>query len=645
MRTAITILLTILSYKSFAQTTYYVSNIGSDLNNGLTPETSWQTLAKVNSFTFASGDSILLKSGDIWIEYLRPKSNTHFDSYGEAERPVITGFSGASLSEPTGNVYSQTVELSNNIAVVKVNGRLAGKARYPNSGYLQFSSYSGDSIINTSLTGTPDYTGKQIVVRTTPWGVDITNVQQQATGQLKIYPKLFTTPTYSTNGYFFQNDESFLDSANEWCYNSGTFKIYSNSRPTVEYSTIDTLVYCSNKTNISFNNINFSGANYVAFQIDTCSYISIENCNITESNYGVIGFKTTHSTFSYDTISNINERGIYLRTTSSLTNPCSYTTVENCYIKNVGKIIGTANIVDRWQSPHALFIHGYYNSYQYNVIDSCGYMPIFFTGDSALVKYNYITNYCYNFDDGGAIYTKLGFSGTDYLTSYNARIEHNIIGHGSRNTNGIVVGGAFVGYGHGIYIDDNFLGPLTIDSNLVFDVSGYALNMRTSRIVTTRRNTFIDSLNYIYNFTGNHFQTYQLNFKNNVYYQKNSSVYISNTGSLAAYTYESDSNIIIRPTAPSGLLRYNSTDYSLSGYQAATTYEDHSTGTLPSLTSSTTGTLFYNPTNEVSTEHISSSYVDLYGNKYFGHFHLQPFAWVILFPVSNISFSKTYSIQ
>lgn len=635
-------------------TTYYVSNSGEDSHDGLAENKAWQTLAKVNGFTFASGDSILLKCGDTWTERLLPKSNVHFASYSTGERPIITGFTAASFGAASVNIYTQSVTLSNNIAVVKVNGNLAGKARYPNSGYLTFSSYSGDSIINTSLTGTPDYTGKEIVIRTTPWGVNIATVQTQSTGQIKVTPKLFTTPSYSTNGYFFQNDETFLDSATEWSYNAGTFKVYATSSPTVYYANIDTLVYCSNKTNISFNNINFSGANTTLFNLDTCTYISITNCNLSESSSAITGYKTTHTTLTNDTVRNMLQYGVALSGTAALTNPSSYTTVSNTYFRNIGNIIGTVNAIWRgtngsatnyWQTPHALFTHGHYNSIQYNYFDSCGYIPIFFTGDSTQVKYNSIDTYCYNFDDGGAIYTKLGFSSPDYQTSANSNISYNIIRNGYRNNTGVVTGGGFVGYAHGVYIDDNFLGPVTVDSNLVFNTTGKALNMRTSRIVIVRHNTFIDSLSEIYAFTGNQFQTYQLNFKNNTYWQKNSSVYISNTGSLAAYTYESDSNIIIRPTAPSGLLRYNSVDYSLSGYQAATTYEDNSTGSLPALTSSTTGTLFYNDTQETATEHVSTSYVDIYGNKYFGYFDLQPFAWVILFPVSNISFSKTYIVQ
>lgn len=81
---------------------YYVSSSeGDDNNDGLTPETAWASLSKVNSHgAFLPGDQILLKKGDIWNEYLRPQGNgvegmpITLSGYGEGGpdlRPVING--------------------------------------------------------------------------------------------------------------------------------------------------------------------------------------------------------------------------------------------------------------------------------------------------------------------------------------------------------------------------------------------------------------------------------------------------------------------------------------------------------------------------------------------------------------------------
>jgi hypothetical protein len=50
--------------------TYYVRNGGSDSANGRSHATAWATLGKVNSFSFAPGDEVLLHEGHRWTEEL-----------------------------------------------------------------------------------------------------------------------------------------------------------------------------------------------------------------------------------------------------------------------------------------------------------------------------------------------------------------------------------------------------------------------------------------------------------------------------------------------------------------------------------------------------------------------------------------------
>ena len=42
---------------------YYVDPDGSDANDGLSPQTAWQTIGRVNGFSFAGGDSVLFEGG------------------------------------------------------------------------------------------------------------------------------------------------------------------------------------------------------------------------------------------------------------------------------------------------------------------------------------------------------------------------------------------------------------------------------------------------------------------------------------------------------------------------------------------------------------------------------------------------------
>lgn len=77
--------------------TYYISSSGSDLNSGMSEKEAWRTLKKVNSVIFSPGDSILFRSGDIWIGQLNPKGSgslehyIYLGSYGKGRKPYIAG--------------------------------------------------------------------------------------------------------------------------------------------------------------------------------------------------------------------------------------------------------------------------------------------------------------------------------------------------------------------------------------------------------------------------------------------------------------------------------------------------------------------------------------------------------------------------
>ena len=51
--------------------TYYVSPAGNDSNSGVTPNTPWQTIAKVNGATYNSGDSVLFQGGQTFTGNLQ----------------------------------------------------------------------------------------------------------------------------------------------------------------------------------------------------------------------------------------------------------------------------------------------------------------------------------------------------------------------------------------------------------------------------------------------------------------------------------------------------------------------------------------------------------------------------------------------
>ena len=301
------LIFTILFFSSLSvnATNYYVSNAGSDAANGLTTATSWQTIAKVNS-TATGGDSVFFKSGDSWNEQLKPAANNiYYGSYGTGSKPLITGLQTVTgFSNIGGNLWQATVSSSVSAQnTVLINGVIRAKGRYPNTGYLTYTSNRSASGITGTLTGTPNYAGAECAVRSSHFTMSTVRILSQSGGTLNFRDSLTYGNTFGANGYFIQNTLYALDTLGEWFY-SDTAKhlvVYALSDPsgTVQISTIDTLVWLSKKNNITFDGISFSGANKAAFQIDTSRLTTIQNCSIINSGANAIsGLKSARATHS-----------------------------------------------------------------------------------------------------------------------------------------------------------------------------------------------------------------------------------------------------------------------------------------------------------------------------------------------------------
>ncbi|HEY5462719.1 MAG TPA: hypothetical protein VIJ95_05630, partial [Hanamia sp.] len=216
-------------------TTYYVSNSGNDNNSGTSASSPWQTLNKVNSFNkFSPGDNILFNSGNTFYGSITVSNSgasgnpITFGAYGSGAKPIITGFTNVtSWTNLGGNIWGSASAISSlsYCNMVSVNGVNTGMGRYPNTGYLTYQSYSGStSIICSSLTGSPNWTGASVVTKKNRYTLEIGTITGQSGGQLTYTDPALASPTDGF-GLFIQNDIRTLDTANEWYYNPKTGKI------------------------------------------------------------------------------------------------------------------------------------------------------------------------------------------------------------------------------------------------------------------------------------------------------------------------------------------------------------------------------------------------------------------------------------
>ena len=408
---------------------YYISANGRDGTSCRSPDLAWQTISKLNSTKLNAGDSVFFKRGDIFYGSLTIRNSgtvrnpIFFGAYGSGINPVVTGFKNVGAWTNLENHILESTSAISSLSlanVVAVNGIHTAMGRYPNTGtgYLQFQTHTNTSISSSNLTGSPDWTGADLVIRFEKWIIGRDSIISQSAGTLT-----YTTGTglpYSGGlqykardnwGFFIQNDIRTLDTLHEWFYNRSTGKIdiYETGKPPmVQVSTIDTLVNIQFQNDISFDNISFTGANAYAFWITGSKRIVIRHCKLDLNYNGVRGQNSGHGNssgfiFTSDSVLHTNNNAV------DMASEFSADTITNNLIRNTGIFPGMGGSGDgQYQGINTT---GTGTFVAYNEVDSTGYIGVGFRLENINISYNYIHNYCFVKDDGGGIYTQGAASG------------------------------------------------------------------------------------------------------------------------------------------------------------------------------------------------------------------------------------------
>ncbi|MDN3654812.1 right-handed parallel beta-helix repeat-containing protein [Ferruginibacter paludis] len=488
---------------------YYVSASGDDSNDGLTINTPWQSLAKVNQSSFAAGDVILFKRGDVFYGTLKvPANNMSFDAYGTGNKPVLTGFETLTSWTNMGNgIWKTNVSRgSNGLKIVTINDKMQRMGRYPNynvtdGGYLSYEGTNSGtpSVTDNQLSTSPyNWKGADIVIRKYSYVFEVCPITDHTEGTLSFtLPKDFQNSpltdgfTSAGYGYFIQNDIRTLDSFGEWYFNQSSKDLsvyFGNVDPSslqIKAATIDTLFNCGEAgfgtsgtphySNITVKNLALEGANKIAFFSFNGQNITIQHCNLNNNGSGVVMWSVANSLCDNNTVSNTLDLAI-----AQLGEFSSPTKVTNNNIKNTGLMQGMGgNGADAYKG---IWTSGDNTLIQNNRVDSTGYTGIYFNGSNVMVKNNYVTNYCAILDDGGGIYTW-----GDH-TKANRIIEGNIVINGIGARQGRPENSAMT---WGIYTD-GASSYVSIINNTVSKADGGGYMMNTGQDILLRGNTFYD---------------------------------------------------------------------------------------------------------------------------------------------------------
>ena len=288
--------------------------------------------------------------------------------------------------------------------------------------------------------------------------------------------------------YWLQNHISFLDEPGEFYYDQQAGIVYyypyadeDMNTVVIEYATQDTLIQLQNTANITFDGITFTGttANYItnnglatqlgctiytledttgtgdnvpiaAIRGDMLEGIRVQNCIFTELGGSAIVFNLGIKDLQVtgNVIKDIAMAGIMVGKNQAEWNKdgilgsSENVTISNNYITNIGLVVAGAPGIKVCRSENLRIRNNTIVHVPYSGI-MAGYGWIL--RDPALIteawiknlvntdiSYNYVEDYLYQINDGGAIYT-CGPNGFAADTSHGNAIHHNYIRAGAHN--------------------------------------------------------------------------------------------------------------------------------------------------------------------------------------------------------------------
>ena len=268
-----------------------------------------------------------------------------------------------------------------------------------------------DALINLNVGSFKTYTKK------------VNSMDISQTGKIKL------TYDYNTelwnekhHHYYLENKLEFLNSQNEWFYNTSTnylyIRLFSNAIPSLSNIRVKTQSYALNVTtnDVKITNLNFFGTTFKAKNADN---LLVSNCNflypscyahmLEEINEGTTMTPLTNEVFTtmtkiessigckiYQCSFKYTDGSVVETNSSTIANPNS---LEDCYFYYIDKTC--ANLSDVMTT---LRMKGDGNIIKNNTIHKSGASSTINPGDNAIIEYNNLYNTGYLQSDGSMIH-------------------------------------------------------------------------------------------------------------------------------------------------------------------------------------------------------------------------------------------------
>lgn len=621
-------------------TQYYFSNAGITTNTGTSPASPWP-VSRLN-FAFLPDDQVLFNKGEtffISINVGRSGTAGHpiiYSSYGTGAMPIITGFATVSSFTNLGaNIWESTTAVSSlsQCNMVLISGANIPQGRTPQTGYFTITAATGaTSLSSTSLNAAiTNWTGAEAVIRKVAWVTDRNVISSAATNSITFPASSDGFPSQVGWGFFIQNDVRTLTYQNAWYYNPSTNKIriFSTSNPgSIQVSAIDTLLKLSNRHDVTFDGIKFTGSNKITMQIASQN-VTVQNCVLdyagTDCIWGGQNLATSSGCIIQNNyIDHVNNNAILLR--SFFTGA----TIQNNIIRNIGLQEGMLNRVSNSnQFGMGIEMRSDNAMIQNNQIFNCGYANIEMFGNSITVQNNYCNGATMTLADGGNIYTFVGFAPDNItpLTPYTGMIIRNNICLNSVGY-GAGTGNTGLPQGQGIYLDD-CTQNVDLGGNSISGSANSGIYLHNTQNINVHNNTYFDCGNGIVWDCGKDLARIRtITYKKNISVAKTATENVSNPRSnfdqVDIQTFGTaaniDSNVQARPIDDNLDFLIKSggafSNFNLGQWRTFSGFDLHSTKSPVAITNVNQLFYAYNQATHDSTITLTGNYIDMFNVAY-----------------------------
>lgn len=672
MKTTALICFLLIITNSKAATYFISTNFGDDSRSSEEAQnlvTPWKTINKLNSYyNLQPGDSVLFNRGETFFGTLltntsgRSENFITYGAYGEGPNPKITSLSVLeSWTLYNGNIYYCSVDIATP-NIVCLDGTIQPMGRYPRSGYLPYTSHTGNSsITGESVANLPfDAMGAEVVIRKIRQVTDRHIITFHSGNTLGLssageYGTNYANNTSYTpndgNGYFIQSSIHTLSQKGDWYYDNAAKRLYmyfgteQPSDHTINVSTSPHKVQIFRKNYIVIRDIDFEGSNSSAVEMLDTDHIIFSNCNFYKNRDGIVS--------PYNSTSNLIIQNCKMEDQINngvlIQGSVDHVIIDNCVFNNIGTIAGSGGSGDGMQL--GIWIAGNNTSVSNCILTKIGYHGICLYGNNTLIEKNLINNYGLVKDDCGGIY-EFQFSGiqhTNKIIRYNTILNGVGVGEGvpwyevygkaagiylDANVTNVQVYNNVIAHGNwsGIVLID--VGPNNyIERNVVYDFL-QQLHLFESPGMLIRNNSILE----------NHFVARTINQKT-LYVQ----LYHDDDPSLFGVI---DKNIYARPISDSETITL-SKEYAGGGISILslaswkTTYkQDYNSKTSYKTVEDTEMIRFeYNFSNVSKPIALHQEYIDLVGKNYNFFMTLPPFSSILLMSEQNNQLLPLQSIN